>query len=118
MTDFRLAADAYLAECFGRGTPPHVNELADRFGMTRAQLRRAFVAENSIPLAAYLKAARVARAKKLLSTTSLNMDDIARAAAFGTRTTFFRAFRQATGMSPQRWRVQNATGAARAPNLS
>jgi transcriptional regulator GlxA family with amidase domain len=114
MTDFRLAADAYLAECFARETPPHVNELADRFAMTPVQLSRAFVAENSIALAAYLKAARVARAKELLRNTALAIDAVARAAAFGTRTTFFRAFRQATGMSPETWRRQlfdeNVTG--------
>lgn len=105
--DFRLAADAYLAECYGRKTPPHVNELAERIALTPVQLIRAFIAENSIPLGLYLRRARVERAKELLIATDEPMHAIAASAAFGTPTTFFRAFKQATGMSPEAWRRHN-----------
>ena len=102
----RDEADRYLAECFAAETPPHINELAVRVGVSPTALSRAFVAEAGVALSRYLKVARVARARQLLATTRLPTAAIAYAAAFGTRVTFFRAFRRATGMTPIEYRSQ------------
>jgi transcriptional regulator GlxA family with amidase domain len=105
---YRVEADRYLAECFANATPPHINELARRVGLSPTSLSRAFRAREGVALSEYLKMARVARARELLTTTALPTAAIAYAAGFGTRVTFFRAFRRATGMTPDEYRSRNA----------
>ncbi|HEX2138781.1 MAG TPA: AraC family transcriptional regulator [Woeseiaceae bacterium] len=100
----RVEADRYLAECFANESAPHINELAARVGLSPTALSRAFRAEEGVALSEYLKIARVARARQLLATTDLPTAAIAYAAGFGTRVTFFRAFRRSTGMTPDEYR--------------
>lgn len=104
---YRVEADRYLHECFARETAPHINELARRLGLSATALSRAFRAEQGVALSPYLKRARVLRAQQLLTTTDLPTASIAYAAGFGTRVTFFRAFRRATGMTPDEYRSRN-----------
>lgn len=102
--DLRTAADRYLTDCFTYETPPHINELAAIIGLSATALTRAFKSQEGVALSGYLRAARVARARHLLTTTDLPTAVIACAAAFGTRATFFRAFRQATGVTADEYR--------------
>jgi AraC-like DNA-binding protein len=67
-------------------------------------LSRIFRALVDTPLSVYLKAGQIAHAKQLLRRTRLSVNEIAYAAGFGTRNTFFRAFRRATGLSPTQYR--------------
>jgi AraC-like DNA-binding protein len=101
----RRAADAYLAGCFTRQTPPRASELAANLGLSAHHLSRTFRALVGRKLSEYLKDAQIAHAKQLLRSTALPMNEIAYAAGFGTRTTFFRAFRRATGgLTPAQYR--------------
>lgn len=100
----REAAEHYLAECFSRHTVPHVNEFARQMGMPQRALGRRFTAETGMRIARYFKDAQIARAKELLLTTDLPVSAVADAAAFGTRVTFFRAFKSATGTTPDEFR--------------
>jgi len=103
-SDFVAAADAYLADCFARETPPHVNEFAMRCQLPTAAFSRGFLAAVGEQPSAYLKRRQVERAAKLLRTTNLTMNAVGYAAGFGTRMSFFRAFRRATGKTPQQYR--------------
>jgi transcriptional regulator GlxA family with amidase domain len=103
----RNAADQYLARCFADGTPPHVNEFAREHGLTPRSLGRYFLAEVGVHVSSYFKAARVERAQQLLGTTDLSLNAIAYAAGFGTRVTFFRAFKRATHLTPEEFRARN-----------
>ena len=105
-TGLRAAADAYLESCFAAMTPPRISELALRLDMTPTTLARAFARETGGSLSGYLKTARVRRAQELLRSTSLDMITIAAASGFGTSMTFFRAFKSATGITPQQYRTR------------
>ena len=102
--DFTRLADEYLAYCFAHGGTPMVKELARRARMERSKFTRRFVKLVGVSPTAYLNAGRIEKAKYLLLTTNLGMDLIAYAAGFWKATTFFRAFRRITGMTPQQYR--------------
>ena len=100
------AADEYLAWCFERETPPHVAELATRLGITAPRLTQAFRAAVHIAPSAYLKDAQIARARELLRDTPLPLGQVAQRCGFGTRVSFFRSFRRATGITPTQFRMR------------
>jgi AraC family transcriptional activator FtrA len=101
----RETANRYLEECFERRSPPRVSELANQLRCTPRQLSGRFLAEAGILPSEYLKLAQIERAKVLLRSTDLTLDAICGAAAFGTRTTFFRAFKSRVGVSPAAFRL-------------
>ena len=103
----RQAADRYLADSFAGGTPPHVNEFAYLTGLSLSGLSRAFAAETGSTVGAYFKDARIRYAKELLGTTTLSLTEIARTAGFGTRTTMFRSFKRAVGLTPDEYRSRH-----------
>jgi len=83
---------------------PRVSELAALLGMTREKLSRDFTAEQRVALSAYLKQRQVVHAARLLERSPLSTTRIAYLAGFGTRRTFYRAFRRETGLSPDQYR--------------
>jgi AraC family transcriptional regulator len=103
-TDWLAAANHYLKECFAAGTPPHVNELARVAGLSPRSLGRVFQAQTGVRVSTYFKNARIEYAQDLLRSTSLTLNEIARAAGFGTRSTFFSSFKDATGLTPEEFR--------------
>lgn len=108
MPDLRQAVDAYLLRCFSTEETPRVSELAEVLGLAREKLSRAFAVEAGESLSAYLKRRQVSHAERLLTTSSLSTTRIGYLAGFGTRRTFYRAFRRDTGMSPDQYRRTHA----------
>ena len=102
----RAAADHYLSTCFRQQTPPRASELAAELGIAAHRLTRLFQQLLQVTPSEYLKAAQLLHAKQLLRTTPLSINEVAYAAAFGTRMSFFRAFRRAMGMTPAQYRTQ------------
>jgi AraC-like DNA-binding protein len=102
--DLRRAIDHYLRRCFSLEETPRVSELAALLGMTRETLSRAFAAEHGLSLSAYLKQQQLSHAEELLESSVLSTTRIAYLSGFGTRRTFYRAFRRDTGMSPDQYR--------------
>src|SRR6266852_4826985 len=94
----RSAANSYLTVCFHQETPPRAGELAANLTIAAHQLTRTFQQLLRTTPSVYLKNGQVAHAKLLLSTTEMSMNEIAYASAFGTRMSFFRTFRRATGI--------------------
>lgn len=84
--------------------PPRVSELAEVLGVSRETLSRDFAAVYGTPLSAYLKQRQAGYAKRLLAQTELSTTRIAYLCGFGTRRTFYRAFKRATGLSPDQYR--------------
>ena len=101
---FLPAIDEYVGRCFAAEDPPRVSELAELLGMSREALSRTFVHAVGIPLTDYMKGQQVAHAMLLLERTRLTTRRIAYRSGFGTRRTFYRAFRRVTGTSPDHYR--------------
>jgi AraC family transcriptional regulator len=100
----KLKIARYVLDCMRREDTPRASELALRFGVTASHLSRLFRARFGITLSGYIKVLQVRRAQRLLRTTGLGTNQIAYACGFGTRRTFFRAYRRMTGDSPITYR--------------
>jgi len=94
------AADAYLLWCFERQTSPRVAELAQRSGISRHALRRAWIERTGSAPAAYLKRRQIEFSKILLEVSDLGANAVAYRAGFGTRRTLFRSFRRVATTTP------------------
>jgi AraC family transcriptional regulator, arabinose operon regulatory protein len=78
--------------------------LARRVGLGASQLRRLFVARYGMSPSAWLMRLRLERARDLLATTDLSVGAVAQACGYEDPFWFSRAFRRASGASPQAWR--------------
>jgi transcriptional regulator GlxA family with amidase domain len=85
-----------------------VQRLAARVAMSPRHFARVFRAEVGCTPAAYVESTRVEVARRLLETTSYAVDDVARAAGFGTPETLRRAFARRVGASPTDYRERFA----------
>jgi len=90
----------YLQACVDLESPPRVSELAERAGVSATALTRRFRKRYGINIADYLKQWQVARAEELMRETTLTATAIAYRCGFGTRRTFFRAYRRIRGETP------------------
>jgi AraC-like DNA-binding protein len=80
-----------------------VTSLARQLGCTPDHLSRCFRAETGLPVAAYIRHQRLARAKDLLQDPKLNISEIAWACGFSSLNYFVRAFRQTMGQPPRQF---------------
>jgi AraC family transcriptional regulator, glycine betaine-responsive activator len=109
-SELRHAVDQYLCRCFSDEETPRVSELAAFLGMTRERLSRDFAASYGVALSAYLKHRQIRHAQRLLAASDLSTTRIGYLCGFGTRRTFYRAFRRGTGLSPDQYRrAQNVS---------
>jgi len=92
----------------------HINEhymeelslhlLADRFYISPYYLSRSFKEATGFAFVEYVNSVRIKEAKKLLETTSMKVNLIARKVGFGSVTHFGRVFRSVTGNAPLHYR--------------
>ena len=78
-------------------------------GFSRTLVERAFNENTSSPVQKKIIEARIDEAKRLLSTTSIPVKEVALLSGFSSLQYLSRAFAAATGLSPSAWREQNAT---------
>lgn len=86
--------------------PFSLSELAGHLGYVEYYLTRKFKSEMGVSITDYLKASRVDRAKLLLATTDLSVQEIADQLQFCTRSYFGRVFSQEVGCTPMEYRAQ------------
>jgi AraC family transcriptional regulator of adaptative response / DNA-3-methyladenine glycosylase II len=98
------AIELYLQQCYRTPTVARVSELAASLGANRTYLSRVVPRVLGETLGTALRRRQLAYAEQLLLQTKLPVVEIARAAAFGTVRTFFRAFSSAFGMTPAAYR--------------
>ena len=78
--------------------------LAMATGIQRDVLNRSMKRECGLTLGQWLAAVRLELAKKMLTETGHEIQDIGAAAGFEDRNYFARWFRRQTGLSPSQWR--------------
>ena len=92
--------------------PDHVDQdisvaaLAERAFMSPRNFARVFTREVGITPGAYVESVRIERARLLLETTDLLLDDISRRCGFGTAETLRRAFTRRLRVSPAEYRAR------------
>ena len=84
--------------------PLKLEDLAARVGYTEYYLTKKFRKETGERLVDYIRSARIERAKILLSTSELTIQEISDKLQFGARTYFTKIFRQIVGVSPVEYR--------------
>lgn len=104
MAALRYAVDQYLRLCFAGEQTPRVSELAAQLGIAREKLSRDFCTMYGVSLSAYLKRRQIRHAKQLLTASNFSTTRIGYLCGFGTRRTFYRAFRRDTGITPDQYR--------------
>jgi AraC-like DNA-binding protein len=79
---------------------PDVKSLAHRFGINEKKLGRNFKAVFGQTPYAYHLGLRLERAMEILITTDLDLGETALSIGFGTRSSFYRAFKKRFGIAP------------------
>ncbi|WP_407194421.1 helix-turn-helix domain-containing protein [Bradyrhizobium sp. STM 3566] len=77
-----------------------VSDLASIACLSVFHFTRAFAASTGAPPHCYVKGRRLERAKKLLTAGKLSLSEIAFDCQFSSQSSFTRAFRRATGVTP------------------
>lgn len=95
------------------GDPPTVAELAELCGISARHLHRQFLALTGKTVSGYIEARRIERAKDLLAEREAPIKTIALACGFTHGASFSRAFRRATGLTPQGYRQRTQVVSAR-----
>jgi len=88
-----------------------VDDVLQAVPMSRRSLERAFQETLGRSPAMEIRRVRLERAKTLLATTDLPVPKVARASGFGTGEYLATLFRQATGMTPLKYRAATRTSA-------
>ncbi|MCO6492786.1 MAG: response regulator [Phaeodactylibacter sp.] len=83
-----------------------IAELCRSLGMSRSQLYRKFKAITSITVGSFIQKLRLAKAKKLLLTTDLNVSEVALETGFKNLSHFSRVFSETFGVAPSKARQQ------------
>jgi transcriptional regulator GlxA family with amidase domain len=94
-----------------------VPALAERSFMSQRNFARVFSREVGMTPAAYVEAIRVERARTLLETTEIQIEEIARRCGFGTVETIRRAFARRLRVSPSDYRSRFAAKPAATDNV-
>lgn len=81
--------------------------LAERTGYAMYYLTKKFKEETGFTVRNYVKYARMERAKILLSSTKLSVEDISAQLGFGSRSHFSREFHDIVGSTPIAYRKRN-----------
>jgi AraC family transcriptional regulator len=81
-----------------------LSELASLISLSSSRLRHLFSVETGLSPAQCLSKLRLARARRLLSDSTLSIDQIALEVGWQDRSHFERRFKRVYGMTPARYR--------------
>lgn len=81
-----------------------LDELAERVSMSRRSFTRRFHKATGMTVGGWLDAERLRRAKDLLESTSMSIDQVAEQSGYRTAVSFRQSFNRAFQVSPREWR--------------
>lgn len=102
-----IYAKNYIDENVGQKIS--VDLLADLVGYSYDRFRHLFKEEYGLSPMQYVMSKRFELAKRLLKQTDLSISAVSHASGFSNDTQFCSLFKQATGHSPRRYRLQQLT---------
>ena len=102
--DIVLQVQQYLEENYSRRIC--LEGLARQFHLSSSYLSHLFKDVTGHSVMGYLKACRIAAAKRLLAQTQLSISQILEDCGFADSSNFSRTFRQDTGLSPSAFRMK------------
>lgn len=88
--------------------PRSVRELAEQVHLSPAHLQRLFKQETGVHLSDLISARRLNIAAELLTSTDMEVKQIAYFVGYGHHSSFVRAFHKRFGQSPKRYRQRCA----------
>jgi AraC-like DNA-binding protein len=80
-----------------------IADLAQQFNFSERNLKRCFQLATQISLNQYLQQVRVDKAKKLLLTTDMKIQQIAYEVGYENVSFFIRIFKKVTACTPTQW---------------
>lgn len=83
--------------------------IGDNLGVSASYVSRMLRQNTGMGVVDHIHASRLRRAKELLSTTELSLDDIAQQVGFSSRFTLTRSFKRYEEMTPGAWRERCQT---------
>ncbi len=86
-------------------SPIKISDIADKLNINRSHLYRVFKNEVGMNVEDYIINIRVNHAKTLLSTTSLSISAVANAVGYKNYSSFFKIFKNTTGITPNEYRT-------------
>ncbi len=92
----------YLEENYA--APLDLEEIAQRFHLSKYYLAHAFKEECGVSPIQFLTSLRLSHAKRLLTETNLRIGEVAAQVGFTELNRFCRLFRQKTGITPKEYR--------------
>lgn len=92
------------------GAAISLSDLSHRFAMSPASLRRLFVAKTGVPPIAYIRRQKIARAKRMLASAELSIENICEELGFYDASYFYKQFKLETGMTPTEYRKAAGKG--------
>ena len=81
--------------------------ISSELGFSKFYLSRCFFEKTGCNFNQYLNSLRIDFAKRLLESSSLNVTQIAYESGFESQCTFYRAFRETSGLTPNQYRKQH-----------
>lgn len=97
----RRARDIYMDAI---ANPPSTAQLAERLGISRATLDRAFADDIGLSPSKMLMRLRLDEAKRLMASTDLTLAEIANRLGYCNPAYFTNLFRDSEGIAPKEWR--------------
>lgn len=84
--------------------PLSIGEMARGFGLSETSLKRKFKKATGLSPIQYLQEVRVEKAKKLLLSTGMSIQEITHAVGYENTSFFIRLFKRLTGVTPAQYR--------------
>jgi AraC-like DNA-binding protein len=88
-----------------------IRDLAQQVHMSESHFSHQVKALLGVAPKTYVREQRIARARELLHSTALSVEEIAALLGYDAPTSFFRAFKRVTGITPGAFRHRHAARA-------